>query len=122
MVKMKVRAHFQSFGGMLLGHMPVAAPPSPPRSPAPLREGERAFIKEAVKRIYGTDAVVRNFGPNSDRIDLHIETAADKDMRVYDCIGLLLTRIDRRISIELTKRGAKVRGSAKVAYRQGEIL
>ena len=44
-------------------------------------------------------------------------------MRKYDCLGVLLTRIDRRqISLEVTKRGTKIRGSAKLAYRQGVIL
>jgi hypothetical protein len=103
--------------------MPIASPPVPPRTPAPLREGEREFIKEAVERFYGRDAVVRNFGPDPDRLELHVETNADMDMRKYDCLGVLPTRIDRRqVSLEVTKRGTKVHGSAKMAYRQGVIL
>lgn len=103
--------------------MPVASPPAPPRTPAPLREGEREFIKETVERFYGRDAVVRNFGPDPDRLELHVETDADSDMRKYDCLGVLLTRIDRgQIGLEITKRGAKAHGSAKLAYRQGVIL
>ncbi len=44
-------------------------------------------------------------------------------MRKYDCLGVLLTRIDRRqVSLEVTKRGAKVCGTAKLAYRQGVVL
>ena len=103
--------------------MPVASPPVPPRTPAPLREGEREFIKEAVERFYGPDAVVRNFGPDPGRLELHVETDVDMDMRKYDCLGVLLTRIDRRqVSLEVTKRGAKAHGSVKLAYRQGVVL
>jgi hypothetical protein len=103
--------------------MPVASPPTSPRTPAPLREGEREFIKETVERFYGHDAVVRNFGPETDRLELHVETDADVDMRKHDCLGVLMTRIDRRqISLEITRRGAKPHGSAKLAYRQGVIL
>lgn len=103
--------------------MPIASPPIPPRTPAPLREGECEFIKEAVERFYGGDAVVRNFGSDSNRLELHVETDADLDMRKYDCLGVLLTRIDRQqISLEITERGAKPHGSAKLAYRQGVVL
>lgn len=103
--------------------MPVASPPVPERTPAPLRGGEREFIKEAVGRFYGPDAIVRNYGPDADRLELHVETDAEMDMRKYDCLGVLLTRVDRRqISLEVTKRGTKIRGSAKLAYRQGVIL
>jgi hypothetical protein len=103
--------------------MPVASPPVPPRTPAPLRDSERDFIKEVVRRFYGQDAVVRNFGPDPERLELHVETDADDDMRKYDCLGVLLTRIDRRqVSLEITKRRTKAHGSAKLAYRQGVIL
>ncbi len=73
-------------------------------------------------RFFEGDAVVRNFGPDPKRLELHVETDADTDMRRYECLGVLLTRIDRQISLEVTKRGAKARGSAKLAYRQGVIL
>ena len=44
-------------------------------------------------------------------------------MREYDCLGVLLTRIDRQqINLEVTKRGTKILGDAKLAYRQGVIL
>jgi hypothetical protein len=116
-------AHLQPFARGLFNHMPVASPQIPPRAPAPLREGEREFIKETVERFYGRDAVVRNFGPNADRLELHVETNADLDMKKYDCLGVLLTRIVRRqIDLEITKRGTKVHGSAKLAYRRGVIL
>lgn len=118
-----VHAPLPPLARLLTSHMPVASPPIPPRRPAPLQEGEREFIKEAVARIYGRDAVVRNFGPDQDRLELHIETEAEPDMRKYDCLGVLLTRIERQqISLEVTKRGAKAYGSAKLAYRQGVIL
>lgn len=103
--------------------MPVASPPTPARPPAPLQEDERSFVIEAVERLYGPDAVVRRYGPDPNRLELHVETDADRDMRVHDCLGVLLTRIDRcQVSLEVTKRGTKPRGSAKLAYRQGVIL
>lgn len=95
----------------------------PPKLPAPLSEGERIFIMEAIRRFYGNDAVVRNFGPEPNRLELHVETNLDPDMRKYDCLGVLLTRIEReQVSLEVTKRGMKPRGSSKIAYRQGVIL
>lgn len=98
------------------------SPASPP-IPAPLPDEEREFIKEVVERFYGPDAVVRNYGPDPNRLELHVETNAGPDMRKYDCLGVLLTRIDRyQVSLEVTMRGSKVRGSAKLAYRQGVIL
>jgi hypothetical protein len=103
--------------------MPAASPQIPAKSPAALEDDERRFIKEVVERFYGSDAVVRNYGPDPDRLELHIETEAGPDMRKYDCLGVLLTRIDRhQVSLEVTKRGTKARGSAKLAYRQGIIL
>ncbi|QNE05624.1 hypothetical protein [Croceicoccus marinus] len=112
-----------TFVNPLFNRMPVASPPIPERTPAPLRDGEREFIKEAVERFYGPDAIVRNYGPDADRLELHVETDEEMDMRKYDCLGVLLTRVDRRdISLEVTKRGTKIRGNAKLAYRQGVIL
>ncbi|KQN73508.1 hypothetical protein [Sphingomonas sp. Leaf62] len=103
--------------------MPAASPPIPARLPASLQAEERSFIKQAVERFYGSDAIVRNYGPDPDRLDLHVETDVDPSMERYDCLGVLLTRIDRdRVSLEVTKRGTKVRGNAKLAYRQGIII
>ncbi|AJP72440.1 hypothetical protein [Sphingomonas hengshuiensis] len=88
-----------------------------------MSQGEIEFIKDTVQRFYGADAVIRNFGPDPNRLEIHVETDAETDMRKYDCLGVLLTRIDRaQISLEVTRRGEKVRGSAKLAYRQGVIL
>ena len=43
-------------------------------------------------------------------------------MELYDCLGVLFTKIDRPIGLTVTKRGSRVFGSAKLAYRQGIIL
>lgn len=95
----------------------------PPRTPSPLAQAEIEFIKETIERFYGTDAIIRNFGPDLNRLEIHVETDVETDMRKYDCLGVLLTRIDRaQVSLEVTKRGEKVRGSGKLAYRQGIIL
>ena len=103
--------------------MPEASEPLPPQKPATLTKEEESFIVETVRRFYGDNAVVRNFGPDPDRIDLHVEAEIGRDMTLYDCLGVLLTRIDRAaISLEITKRGSKVYGPAKIAYRQGVIL
>ena len=103
--------------------MPEASEPLPPQTPAPLTKEERSFILDTVRRFYGDNAVVRNFGPDPDRIDLHVEADIGRDMTLYDCLGVLLTRIDRAaVSLEITKRGSKVYGPAKIAYRQGVIL
>lgn len=95
----------------------------PARTPAPLQDDERKLIKEVIERFYGADAVVRNYGPDPNQLELHVEADAGPDMMKYDCLGVLLTRIDRhQVSLEVTRRGTKARGSAKVAYRQGVIL
>ena len=82
------------------------------RSPASLSAEERSFIKQAVGRFYGPDAIVRNYGPDPNRLDLHVETDVDPGMEKYDCLGVLLTRFDRdQVSLEVMKRGTKVRGT-----------
>lgn len=102
--------------------MPVASPPIPPKSPAPLQNEEQTFIKEVMEGFYGLDSIVRSYGSDPSRLDLHVETDALPDMRKYDCLGVLMTRIDRQISLEVTTRGTKAQGSAKIAYRRGIIL
>jgi hypothetical protein len=95
----------------------------PIEAPAPINAEEAEFIKATVRRFYGSDAVVRSYNPDPAKLSLHVETALDPGMEKYDCMGVLLTRTGReQISFEVTKRGTKVRGSAKIAYRQGEIL
>lgn len=103
--------------------MPVAKPQSPPTPPAPLSVDEVAFIKDTVRYFYGEDAVVRNFGPDPVRMDLHVETDRDIGMAKYDCLGVLMTRIERdHIALEVTRRGTRIHGSSKLAYRQGIII
>lgn len=103
--------------------MPAAQPPTPPACPAPIDGVEASFITDTIKRFYGDDAVVRNFGPDPARLALHVETSLDIGMAEYDCLGVLMMRIDRdQISLDVTLRGTRVFGNAKLAYRQGIIL
>lgn len=102
--------------------MPVAQPSSPPKAPAPLPADEVAFITETVRRFFGDNAVVRNFGPDPSRMALHVETDRDIGMAEHDCIGVLMTRIDcDQIRLVVTRRGVRVQGEAKFAYRQGIV-
>ena len=103
--------------------MPVAKTATPPKVPAPLLPGEADYIRQCVGRYYGEDAVIRNYGPDPRRLELHVETDADPGMERHECLGLLMCEIKRDyIGLEVTKRGSRIRGSAKVAYRQGQIL
>ena len=103
--------------------MPKASPPIPAQEPTALEEDEAIFIRETIKRFYGGDAVIRNYGTDPDQLELHIEADVGEDMRLYDCLGILFTRTERQsISLNVTKRGTKVQGSAKIAYRQGVII
>lgn len=103
--------------------MPPAKLAQPPRFPAPVTADEASFIKQTIHRFYGEDAVVRNYGPDPSRLALHIETEGEPGMELYDCMGVLMTRIERdQIHLEATKRGNKIRGNAKLAYRQGVVL
>jgi hypothetical protein len=102
--------------------MPRAKPPIPPVPPWPLSDAEAAFIKETVERVLGADSVVRSFGPDPSKLDLHVETSSDPGLALDDCKGQLWCRIERPISLIATKRGSRIQGPAKVAYRQGVIL
>lgn len=102
--------------------MPAAKSPLPPIAPWPISDAEAAFIKETVERIFGADAVVRNFGSNPAELDLHIETSTTSGLKLDDCKGYLWCRIERPISLIATERGTRVHGAAKIAYRQGVIL
>jgi integrase len=103
--------------------MPQAGPPLEPIPPAPLSKAETDYIKEIVVRFYGDDAVVRNYGPDPSRLQLHVETNADPGMERHECLGLLMCEINRDyVSLEITKRGSRVRAGAKIAYRQGDVL
>jgi len=38
----------------------------------------------------------------------------------YDCLGVLMARLNReQITVDVTRRGRRIRGNAKIAYRQG---
>ena len=103
--------------------MPVAYPSTPPVAPAPISAVEASFITETIKRFYGDDAVVRNYGPDPARLALHVEASRDVGMAQYDCVGVLMTRIERdQISLDVTRRGTRIFGNAKLAYRQGIVL
>jgi hypothetical protein len=102
--------------------MPAAAPRPSPVPPAPLSDAEAAFIRETIRRFYGSDAIVRSFSPDPHRIELHVEMDRSDGMERYDCLGVLLTRIDRPIGLTSTRRGTRVHGSAKLAYRQGIVI
>lgn len=103
--------------------MPVAHPPSPPQSPAPLTPDEAGFIKSTVERYFGNGAVVRNYGSDPSRLQLHVESDLDIGSAQYDCAGELLAHIEReQITLVTTTRGRRVFGDAKIAYRQGVII
>jgi len=80
------------------------------------------FIKQTVQRFYGDDSVVRNFGSDPRRVGVHVETDMACGMEKYDCLGVLMTRIARGIDLTVTKRGTRIFGNAKLAYRQGVVL
>jgi hypothetical protein len=49
--------------------------------------------------------------------------AATGSFDPHECLGLLMCDLVRDyIGLEVTKRGRPVRGSAKIAYRQGEVI
>jgi len=102
--------------------MPAARPRLDPVPPAPVTDEEAAFIKQTVQRFYGPAAIVRNYGPLASRLDLHIEVDQQGWVDEWECIGVLWTRIDRQITIEVSARNARRRGLVKLAYRQGVIL
>jgi hypothetical protein len=92
--------------------MPVARPQISPVAPAPLTDEEATFIADTVKQFFGEDVVLRNYGPTPDRIEIHVETDREVGMEKHDCLGILITRIDRQISLDFTKRGERVFGNA----------
>ncbi len=102
--------------------MPVAKPRLPPTTPATLADEEIAFIKQTIHRIYGETAIIRNFGPDPYYIQLHVEADRDVASQRWDCLGILMTRIERRTGLYVTRRGTKIVGQAKLAYRQGVLL
>jgi hypothetical protein len=109
--------------------MPAAKPPLDPLLPHPLRQDEVETVKQIVRRFYGEDAVIRNYGPDPKTLALHVETrlsaAAGQSIAspYHDCLGFLLRDIQReRSTLEVSLRGHPAEGPAKIAYRQGVIL
>jgi hypothetical protein len=103
--------------------MPVAKSQIPPEMPAPIAQGEADFVKATVKRFYGESAIVRSWSPDPKHMRLHVESDEADGIKRYDCLGVLLTRIERdQISLDVTQRGSRVSGNAKIAYRQGVVL
>lgn len=103
--------------------MPKAKPPTPPQTPASLTRVEERYILEIVGRYFGAGAVVRNWGPDPRRLHLHVEADQDIGLQRDECLGHLMCEINRdQISLDATVRGERIRGSAKLAYRQGVIL
>lgn len=101
--------------------MPVAKPAKQPETPADLLPEIKAFIKQAAGKVFGGDVVVRHYGTdNTWRIHVEIESCAGLDREAF--IGILLTQADHLPHVQITKRGTKPRGDAKIAYRQGVIL
>jgi hypothetical protein len=92
-------------------------------SPAPLTPAEALLIKQTVREYYGDDAIVRNYGLDPKRLQLHVETVNEPGMEQHECLGILMCEIIRdQISMEVTKRGTRIRGNTKLAYRQGEVI
>jgi len=103
--------------------MPQAKPPVPPKPVAELSAAEAALVREAVDRIFGSDAVVRNYGTLASELRLHVEAQDVAEPRVSELLGLLYARFDRdRIGVGFSKRGARISGDTKIAYRQGTVL
>ncbi len=98
--------------------MPQAEPPTPP---CKLAQEQASFVRESAQRIFGSDVVLRNYGTDPKALRIHVEADAC-DLAVTDFIGVLITRLDHIPSVSVTKRGARARGDAKVAYRQGDVL
>lgn len=102
--------------------MPAARPQAPPIIPVPLTGEETRLISETVRRFIGEDVVLRNFTRDPEHIAIHVETDRKVGMEKYDCLGVLMTRLNRPIDIEVTRRGTRVRGNAKLAYRGGVVF
>lgn len=102
--------------------MPVAKPPLLPVEPAQLDPPEAEYIRQCVHRCYGDAAIVRSYGPDPGQLKLHVEADDNNDLVRHECLGWLMCEISRPIDLEVTKRGTRIRGVAKIAYRQGQIL
>ena len=104
---------------------PSPWPPSQPMSrlQSRLRAGEAACIHRVIESFYGEDAVIRSYWPDIDGLVLHVETGRKPGIERYECLGFLMCELSRAdISLEISRRGQPVKGPAKLAYRQGEII
>jgi hypothetical protein len=86
--------------------MPVAKPPLPKETPAPLDPAEAEFIKATVERFYGPEAVVRSYSPDPANLKIHVETGKEPSMEQYDCAGILYARLNRE---QIGARGDQAR-------------
>ncbi|WP_260924779.1 hypothetical protein [Novosphingobium sp. 9] len=94
-----------------------------PPVPVTLEPAEAAFIVSAVRKVFGNDVMLRHYSTRADDLALHIETASEPNgLKRYDFLGILMTRIDRPIHIEVSRPGDRVKGNAKLAYRYGVVL
>jgi hypothetical protein len=110
------------WGIVWLLSMSIANPPLPEKEPCALPEGLSHFIRTTVQQFFGNDSIVRNYGTDPEALRLHVETTVDDRLVAYDCLGVLVTRLDHIPHLEVSVRGTKVRGDAKIAYRQGKVL
>ena len=103
--------------------MPQAQPRAVPVPPATLNADDVANIKRVVGLYYGVDAVIRSWGPDPRRLFLHVEAAIDPGVERWECLGSLMCEIVRdEIILDVVKRGTRVRGNSKLAYRQGQVI
>lgn len=102
--------------------MPPARPPVAPQKPCVLSAELSDFIRCSAKRVFGEGASVRNYGTNADALRIHIEADGFHPLKSNELAGVLMTRLDHVPHIEVTQRGIRPRGDAKIAYRQGQVL
>lgn len=102
--------------------MPAAKPPISAQKPCELQDELTSFIRDWARQFYGADAIVRNYGTDPKSLRIHVETSNRDSLTRYDLLGALLTRLEHTPHIEITLRGSKARGDAKIAYRQGQII
>ena len=102
--------------------MPASKGPLPPRTPSILPVELAQFVKEAARRLFGDDAVVRSYGESPTKLQIHVEYSGEHPNGDAELIGQLLTKIDHMPVVDWTRRGSKARGGEKIAYRQGYIL
>ncbi len=66
--------------------------------------------------------MVRSYGEDAARLELHVECSAKPPFGQAEMIGRLLTRLDHLPTVEVTRRGSRVTGKARIAYREGQII